>query len=345
MGLIDSHEEIEIVRNAAHPLSGDATDYDPLLNLIGDARFVLLGEASHGTHEFYRERTRITQRLIREKGFCGLVVEADWPDAYRVNRYIRGTGGAMDADEALSGFKRFPTWMWRNADVLNLVGWLREYNDSQRRYEDKVGFYGMDLYSLYSSIEAVLKYLEKTDPAAAARARDRYSCFERFGHDSQAYGYSAASGAIEHCEEAAIRELLDLQRRASQYSQRDGRIAEDEYFFAEQNARLVKNAEEYYRSMFHGRVSSWNLRDQHMMESVWELAHHLAKREQRNEVKLVIWAHNSHLGDARATAMGRQGEWNVGQLMRQRFGNDAVLVGFTTYAGTVAAASEWEAPV
>jgi len=344
MSFRDPYEVIDVVRKSAHPLSGDSADYDPLLELIGDAPFVLLGEATHGTHEFYRERARITQRLIEEKDFCGVVVEADWPDAYRVNRYILGIGEDTDADEALSGFKRFPTWMWRNADVLNLVGWLREYND-QRKYEEKAGFYGMDLYSLYTSIEAVLKYLEGIDPSAAARARSRYSCFEHFQRDSQAYGYSAASGESEPCEEQAVRELIDLQRRAAEYSERDGRVAEDEYFFAEQNARLIKNAEGYYRSMYRGRISSWNLRDQHMVESLEELFQHLQRHSRRSSPKLVVWAHNSHLGDASATGMARQGEFNVGQLMRERFGEKAVLVGFTTYEGTVAAASDWDGPV
>ena len=339
---------IQTVRRRAHPLSGDVRDYDPLMNMIGDARFVLLGEATHGTHEFYRERIRITKRLIQEKQFCGVVVEADWPDAYRVNRYIRAVSEDADADEALSGFKRFPTWMWRNLDVLNLVKWLRDYNDRYSRYEEKIGFYGMDLYSLYLSIEAVLNYLQKIDPDAAARARRRYACFENFENDSQAYGYSVSAGMADPCEEEAVRELVDLQRRAADYARRDGRIAADEYFFAEQNARLVKNAEEYYRSMYRGRVSSWNLRDRHMVESLEALADHLGGAEwgrKKSDVRLVVWAHNSHLGDARATLMGRSGELNVGQLIRERYGSKAVLVGFTTHDGTVSAASDWDAPV
>ena len=339
---------IQAVRSSAHPLSGDMRDYDPLLQMIGDARFVLLGEATHGTHEFYRERVRITKRLIREKNFCGVVVEADWPDAYRVNRYIRGLNNDADADEALSGFKRFPTWMWRNLDVLTFVKWLRDYNDQYSLYEEKVGFYGMDLYSLYSSIEAVLDYLEKIDPDAAARARRRYACFENFEEDSQAYGYSVSAGIADPCEEEAVRELIDLQQRAADYARLDGRIAADEYFFAEQNARLVRNAEEYYRSMYHGRVSSWNLRDRHMAESLEALAGHLGGAKwgrTKDDVRLVIWAHNSHLGDARATQMGRAGELNVGQLVRERYGSQAVLVGLTTYDGTVSAASDWDSPV
>jgi erythromycin esterase-like protein len=309
---------------------------------IGDARLVLLGEATHGTHEFYRMRAEITRRLIEEKGFDLVAVEADWPDAYRVNRYIRGAGEDGDAEEALGGFARFPQWMWRNTDVVDLVGWLRDYNDARGAGRPKVGFYGLDLYALYTSIQAVVAYLETVDPALAARARTRYSCFEDFGEDSQAYGYSAGLGLTASCEQEAMDQLLDLQRRAHDLSRRDGRIPEDEFFYAEQNARLVRNAEEYYRAMFRGRVESWNLRDRHMTETLAALLAHFEGKRQR--ARVVVWEHNSHLGDARATEMGALGEWNVGQLVRERWDGDAVLVGFTTYEGTVTAAADWDAP-
>jgi erythromycin esterase-like protein len=331
------------VREAAHPLTGGATDYDPLMELISDARFVLLGEASHGTHEFYRERAQITKRLITEKGFTAVAVEADWPDAYRVNRYVRARGDDADSVDALSGFKRFPTWMWRNADVLDFVGWLRAHNDALPRSAAKVGFYGLDLYSLHASMEAVLGYLDKIDPEAAERARYRYSCFDHFGEDTQAYGYAAGFGLAESCEGEVISQLVELRRRAAEYASRDGRVAEDELFFAEQNARLVKNAEEYYRSMFRGRVSSWNLRDRHMVETLHALVAHLDGQTEGG-AKAVVWAHNSHLGDARATQMGERGEWNVGQLVREKYGGESVLVGFSTYMGSVTAASDWDAP-
>ncbi len=332
----------DLVRDAASPMTGSSADYDPLLDFIGDAHFVLLGEASHGTHEFYRHRAQITKRLIQEKGFRAVAVEADWPDAYRVNRYVRGTGGDRDAAEALSGFIRFPAWMWRNADVLDFVGWLRAHNDSLAANGPKAGFYGLDLYSLHASIEAVLNYLDKVDPAGADRARRRYACFENFGEDPQEYGYAAGMGLSRTCEDEVIGQLLDLQRRAADYARRDGRLAADDFFYAEQNARLVKNAEQYYRSMVRGRVSSWNLRDAHMAETLDFLVDHFALQGQRS--KFVLWAHNSHLGDARATEMGRLGEWNVGQLVRQRHAHEAVLVGFTTYTGTVTAASNWGGP-
>jgi erythromycin esterase-like protein len=329
------------VRDAAHPLTGSATDYDALLALIGEARVVLLGEASHGTHEFYRERARITRRLIKEKGFIAVAVEADWPDAYRVNRWVRDAGNDRTALEALGGFERFPRWMWRNRDVLEFVEWLRRHNDLQRP-EARVGFYGLDLYSLFSSIEAVIGFLEKVDPEAAQRARYRYSCFEDFGEDTQAYGYAAEFGLAQSCEDQAVQQLVDLQRQAADAARRDGQIPQDEFFYAEQNARLVKNAEEYYRTMFRGRVSSWNLRDRHMAETLEALIAHFD--EQRGRSKVVVWEHNSHIGDARATAMGDAGEWNVGQLSRERFGEEAVLVGFSTYRGTVTASADWDAP-
>ena len=331
----------DLVRQSAHPLTGSAQDYDPLMDLIGDARFVLIGEASHGTHEFYRERAEITKRLIQEKGFTAVAVEADWPDAYRVNRYVRGSNDDATSGEALLGLQQFPTWMWRNTDVLSFVTWLRHYNDALPQDAAKIGFYGLDLYSMHASIEAVLGYLDKIDPEAAKRARYRYSCFQHFGEDTQAYGYAASFGLAESCEDEAVNQLMELQRRTAEYAQQDGQVAEEEFFFAEQNARLVKNAEEYYRSMFRRRVSSWNLRDRHMAETLEQLFVHLDKPG--TPAKIVVWAHNSHLGDARATDMGDAGELNVGQVVRERYGRDAVLVGFSTYTGTVTAASDWGA--
>ncbi len=309
------------------------------MDSIGDARVVLLGEASHGTHEFYNERARITRRLITEKGFSAVAVEADWPDAYAVNRYVRAVGDGTSAIDSLSGFQRFPHWMWRNADVLDFVTYLREHNDSVSQDTTKVGFYGLDLYSLGASIEAVIDYLDKVDPDAARRARDRYACLEQFGQDPQQYGYAAYLGASEPCEEEAVAQLVEMHRRASEYASRDGQVAEEEFFQAEQNARLVKNAEEYYRSMFRGRDTSWNLRDTHMAETLDALVNHLSRHGQR--AKVVVWEHNSHLGDARATEMGERGELNVGQLVRERYGREAFLVGFSTYQGTVTAASDW----
>jgi erythromycin esterase-like protein len=330
------------LREVVNPLSGKTNDYDPLLELAGNVTLCLLGEATHGTHEFYRERAEITKRLIKEKGFTAVAVEADWPDAFRVNRYVRGLSDDKDANEALGGFKRFPTWMWRNTVILDFVEWLREYNASLALTAPKVGFYGLDLYSLYTSIEAVLGYLSKVDPEAAKRARYRYSCFEHFREDTQTYGYAATFGLTASCERDVIDQLIEMRRRAADYAIRDGRVARDEYFFAEQNARLVLNAEKYYRTMFRGRVESWNLRDRHMAETLDDLITHLTI--QGEPAKVAVWEHNSHLGDARATYMADYGELNVGQLVRQRYGRDAILIGFTTYKGTVTAASEWDGP-
>ncbi|MEW6735219.1 MAG: erythromycin esterase family protein [Acidobacteriota bacterium] len=342
MGLGKSSIIIEMVRNSAYQLTGSPADYDPLMDLIGDATFVLLGEASHGTHEFYRTRAEITERLIKEKGFNAVAVEADWPDAYRINRYVRGLGKDADSTEALSDFKRFPHWMWRNADVLDFIGWLREYNDTQVDGVAKVGFYGLDLYSLYSSIEAVLKFMEKVDPDSAKRARERYGCFEQFGEDPQTYGMETGFGLSRSCEDEAVKQLVEMRRRAADLASRDGRAEPDEYFYAEQNARLVKNAEEYYRMMFRGRISTWNLRDHHMAETLDVLASYLESQGQYS--KIVVWEHNSHLGDARATERTMRGELNVGQLVREQYGNLAVLVGFSTDHGTVTAATDWGGP-
>jgi len=325
----------------AHPLRGAAQDFDPLIELAEDARIVLIGEATHGTHEFYRQRAQLTKRLILEKGFVAVAAEADWPDAYRVNRYVRGIGHDSEAEESLRGFKRFPAWMWRNADVLDFVGWLREHNDELDASE-KVGFYGLDLYSLHASIEAVLQYLEKTDPEAAKRARYRYACFEHFEEDPQAYGYAASFGLSPNCEREVIEQLLEMRDRRRDLLKRDGLAVEDELFEAEQNARVVKNAEEYYRTMFLGRVSSWNLRDTHMADTLDALLAHLDRRV--GKAKVVVWAHNSHVGDARATQMGEAGELNIGQLARERHPGEARLIGFSTYHGTVTAASDWGGP-
>src|ERR1041385_5553822 len=331
-----------VIKEAAQSLSGSSRDYDSLLALVGNARLCLLGEATHGTHEFYRERAEITKRLIKERGFTAVAVEADWPDAFRVNRYVRGRGDDANANDALGGFKRFPTWMWRNTVVVDFVEWLRDYNASLPANAPRVGFYGLDLYSLYTSIEAVLGYLNTIDPEAAKRARYRYSCFEHFSEDTQAYGYATSFGLSSSCEREVIEQLIELRRRAADYASRDGRVARDEFFFAEQNARLVHNAEKYYRTMFHGRVESWNWRDRHMAETLEALLNHLTI--QGENAKVAVWEHNSHLGDARATYMADYGELNVGQLVRQRYGGDAILIGFTTYKGTVTAASEWDGP-
>jgi erythromycin esterase-like protein len=332
---------VDVIRHAAAWFESSPDGFGSLLESIGDARLVLIGEGSHGTHEFYRTRAELTKALILDKGFNFVAVEADWPDAYRANRWVRHESGDPDAETALDNFKRFPRWMWRNRDVVDFLNWLRTHN-GDRDAASRVGFYGLDLYSLHASIDAVLTYLRKVDPAAADRARYRYSCFEHFGEDSQAYGYAATFGLSRSCEDDVVAELVDLRRRAAEYAARDGRVAADEYFVAEQNARLVRNAEKYYRAMFGGRVESWNLRDMHMMETLEALLAHV--RRDGTEGRAVVWAHNSHLGDARATQMGDSGELNLGQLAREAYGDRSRLIGFTTHTGTVTAASNWDDP-
>jgi erythromycin esterase-like protein len=332
----------DVISEGVAPLVGAKEDYDPLMELIGNARLVLLGEASHGSREFYHRRAEITKRLIIEKGFTAVAVEGDWPDAYQVNRYVHAQSDDRTGQEALSGFQRFPAWMWRNTEVLGFVNWLRTYNDAMSFSRERVGFYGLDLYSLHASIDAVLHYLETIDPEAAARARRRYACFDSYGEDTQLYGHATDLGLGRSCEDDVVAQLKDLSRRADEYLRRDGFVAEDEFFYAQQNARLVKNAEHYYRTMFQGSAASWNLRDRHMADTLDALVSHFSKHGRAP--KLVLWEHNSHLGDARATQMHEHGEINVGQLARERYGSDAVLVGFTTHSGSVTAASEWGGP-
>ncbi|MDB6131011.1 MAG: erythromycin esterase-like enzyme [Verrucomicrobiales bacterium] len=323
----------------AHPLGESPSRYDPLIEMIGDSRYVLLGEATHGTHEFYQARAEITRRLIIEKGFTVVAWEADWPDTLRVNRYVQGADSDCNAVQSLTGFQRFPTWMWRNEEVVEFVEWLKQHNQKLPATSSRAGVYGLDLYSLHASMNEVIRYLDKTDPEAARTARARYSCFEHFGDDPQAYGMTANQHRSLSCEDEVVKQLADLQAHAADFLRHDGRLAADELFYAEQNARVAKNAEHYYRAMYHGRPNTWNLRDKHMTDALNNLLAHLEKQHARP--KAVIWAHNSHLGDARATQMKERGELNVGQLIREQHEGDCVLVGFSTYTGTVTAASEW----
>jgi erythromycin esterase-like protein/predicted phosphoribosyltransferase len=341
---------LRTARTAADAINSAAVDApegvpptEVLEELVGDARIVLIGESSHGTHEFYETRATITKWLIEEKGFCAVAAEADWPDAYRVNRWVRGLGEDHSADAALSGFERFPAWMWRNVVVRDFVDWMRRHNQQRlSQNQRQAGFYGLDLYSLHRSMREVIGYLEKVDPRAAARARDRYACFDHTSaDDGQAYGFAAAFGAGLSCERQAIDQLVEMQRNALEYARRDGLLAEDEAFYAQQNAQTVRDAEVYYRAMFGGRVTSWNLRDEHMAQTLAALLAHLDRREDTEPARIVVWAHNSHVGDARATEVGADGQLTLGQLARERYGDDCRLIGFTTYTGTVTAASEW----
>lgn len=275
------------------------------------------------------------------RGFNIVAAEADWPDAFRANRWVRGQGGDATAGDALADFVRFPRWMWRNRVVVHFLEWLRAHNLRQES-SAQAGFFGLDLYSLHRSIDAVVRYLERTDPAAASAARQRYGCFDVFGGDPQVYGHAASRGLERSCEREVIAQLADLRRRAADYAARDGRIAADEYFSAEQNARLITDAERYYRAMFSNGHASWNLRDRHMMATLEAVLDHT--RRTSGAARAVVWAHNSHLGDARATQMGARGELNLGQLARETFGDRVLSIGFTTHTGTVTAASNWDEP-
>jgi erythromycin esterase-like protein/predicted phosphoribosyltransferase len=336
----------ELVAGAAIDAPGGVPPTDVLEDLIGDARVVLIGESSHGTHEFYEARAEITKWLIEHKGFNAVAAEADWPDAYRVNRYVRGLGDDDSPEEALRGFQRFPAWMWRNTVVRDFVGWLRWHNgrcatDGRRQ----TGFYGLDLYSLHRSMQEVVGYLDTVDPAAAARARARYGCFDHStGQDGQAYGYAAAFGAGQSCERQAVEQLVELQRSGCEYLRHDGELAEDELFYARQNAVTVRNAEAYYRGMFAGRVTSWNMRDKHMAQTLDALIDHLDRggaHPDEGPARIVVWAHNSHVGDARATEVSADGQLTIGQLAREQYGEACRLIGFSTHSGTVTAASDW----
>jgi erythromycin esterase-like protein len=337
------HAALTALAQAARPIDGRDDDYDELLAEIADRRVVLIGEATHGSHDFYSERARITRRLVEDHGFTVVAVEADWPDAYRVNRYVMGLSDDRSATEALADFRRFPTWMWRNTDVVEFVDWMREHNARTADPLHMARFHGLDLYSLRTSIDAVIAYLDEIDPDEARRARERYSCFDHVGAEGQAYGFALAFEQAVPCESEVVAQLISLRRQAADYARRDGWLAEDELFCAEQNAVLVRDAEEYYQQMYRAEVSSWNLRDRHMAATLDALLDHFDRRGAHT--KVVVWEHNSHIGDARATGMSVRGELNVGQLARQRYGEHAVaLIGLTTYDGEVTAATDWGRP-
>lgn len=334
---------LEALRYEAHPLHSDDR-FSFLLDQIGDASIVLLGEATHGTREFYQARAEISARLIKEKGFDAITVEADWPDALRASRYVQHASEDRNANEALLGFQRFPQWMWRNEEMLTMLDWLRAHNARIEQHERRVGFFGLDLYSLRNSMDAVVRYLEQVDPGAAKRARARYGCFDHLAEDPQHYGYATTFGLTRDCEDEAVRQLVAMTAESGQYLSHDGPAAADELFYAQQNALVVKNAEAYYRAMFRGRDESWNLRDTHMAETLAALRRHIGKRT-GDTAKIVVWAHNSHLGDARATEMGEHGQINLGQLVRENHPpQETFLTGFTTHDGTVTAASNWDGP-
>jgi erythromycin esterase-like protein len=331
-------------------VTGTKAIQDSILEAVGDAKVVMIGEASHGTHEFYQQRAEITKRLIKEKGFDCVCIEGDWPDAYQINRYVRGLGSKR---EAFSGFKsRFPTWMWRNTVTVDFASWLRDHNDKTADQNYKIGFYGLDLYSLYQSSVAVIDFLKENDPDFVSLAKKRYCCFDRENLDPQSYGLASAFNSKKSCQEGAVKMLQDMRQKYADQMQADG-MAVDGAFYAKVNAQVVKDAEEYYRGMFLMK-NTWNIRDKHMANTLDDLLKHFEQvREKdntpqfkdRKQVKAVIWAHNSHLGDSGWTEFKERGELNVGKLVREKYGLERTYnVGFSTYTGTVTAAHEWDDP-
>lgn len=330
-----SAEEILVhIKESANPLR----NYDSIIESIDDnVRVVMIGEATHGTHDFYFHRAEITKRLITEKGFTFVAAEADFPDAYRVNQYVKQKNTHdKSAEEALRDFTRFPRWMWRNVVVVDFAEWLKNWNDNASQ---KVGFYGLDLYSLQKSRQKVIEYLERVDPERAKIAKKQYSCFDKYSNDMSMYGYITGLQLGDSCEKGCIAVLKTLLENQFKYIQANGVDAEDRFFYAKMNAIVVKNAEEYYRKMFHGGSTTWNIRDQHMLTTLI----HLMERSPNS--KAVIWAHNSHLGDASQTAAAKRGQLNLGQLVREHFGLEKTFnIGFTTFNGSVTAAYEWDDP-
>jgi erythromycin esterase-like protein len=330
---------VESLRTLATPITGSERDYDELMAMIGDHQFVLLGESTHGTREFYRERARLTRRLIEEKQFTVVLLEADWPDAYDVNEFIHGRGPSSAA-EALGTFTRFPQWMWGNQEIAQLLEWMRAHNKTERGAADPVGIYGMDLYSVKESMDDVIAFLRTADAAAAKRAEERYKCLARYADDLDRYAVAIAGGS-RGCQPDVQAQFEEMGQRITAAG-RGHRPGDDRLVAAWQNARVAANGEAYYRSMVGGGVASWNLRDRHMADTIDAISQHLNEGAP-HPAKVVVWAHNSHLGDARVTERSRIGELNVGQLMRQRHDGRSVLIGFTTYSGTVRAASSWGA--
>jgi protein-L-isoaspartate(D-aspartate) O-methyltransferase len=325
-----------LIKEAAEPLASvesSSRAVDALIERVGEARLVLLGEATHGTSEFYRMRARITRELIERKGFSFVAVEGDWPDAARIDTTVRDAAPLSSVE--LAPFARFPSWMWRNREVVNFLRWLHQHNTT-RPSEVRASFHGLDMYSLFTSISMVLEYLDRVDQDAARVARARYGTLTPWQRDPAAYGQAVLAGRYASSEEVVVRMLKELLARRLQYARRDG----ERFFDAAQNARVVANAEHYYRAMYYGSAGAWNLRDRHMFETLQSLFSFHGPH-----AKGVVWAHNSHVGDASATEMSLRGELNLGQLCRQSFGDEAIIIGFGTDHGTVAAASSWGGPM
>jgi erythromycin esterase-like protein len=323
-------------------LQGMPTDFDSVMAHVAEASLVLIGESTHGTQEFYRARIELSKRLIMEKGFQTIAIEGDFPDVYRINRYINWQGTDTSSKGALGDFDRFPTWMWRNEEMVSFIDWLRKHNQSLP-INERIAMYGLDFYSIYKSIDLIITLLEKKDPKFAAEAKKRYACLDVY-QDPQQYGYMATLLNNTLCQEDVLKQYREIVKKDLDFFKGDQLSAAEEKFYLEQNALLVKDAEHYYKSLFYADSSmSWNIRDRHMMQVITSIEKH--NKMLGKSHKMIIWAHNSHVGDARATEMAARGELNVGQLAKELYGAQAINIGFTTYTGTVSAASAWEGEV
>lgn len=329
---------VAAVEGAAQPFEESMDSFDPIIKACANKEIVMIGAATHGTKEFYRLRADLTRRIIEEHHFDTLAVEADWPDAYTVNRYVLDQSDDINANEALGDFERFPVWLWRNREVERFVEWLKAYNIER---SVPVCFYGLDLYSMNTSIHSIISYLNGMDPLAARRARQRYACLDHFMDRPQAYAYATEFGLIESCEKHIVSQLEELRRKAWAYMRDNDPAVEDDYFSAVQNAQVVQNAEQYYRSLFRGRPDSWNVRERHMFTTLENLTRHREKRLGRKP-RIIIWAHNSHVGNAAAGEMKKRGEFSLGQLARMTYDTRSLLIGFSTCRGKLVAASEWD---
>lgn len=326
--------KLQHLANDLGPIKDIGNFCEPMFKTCRHSKMVLIGESTHGTEEFYQIRCALTKRLIEEAGFMAVAIEWDWPEVVPANQYVLDNPSVQSWQQALQGFQRFPDWMWRNKAMVQFLNWLRDYN--QKKPDKKFEIYGLDLYSLYASMKAVLNFLKKTDVHAWRIAQNRYA---NLGDDPQSYGFLASSDRSESCAKEALQQFMELQHNAWYYQQLHPQN-KNECFHAIQNARLVKNAEQYYRSLFSKEDISWNIRDKHMFETLGHIANYLESIHDK-PAKIIVWCHNSHVGDERATEMGERGQYNIGQLTKENYGPNAALLGFTTFDGTVRAASDW----
>lgn len=337
---------IAAIKKHAIPMKGQMTDYDDIISAAKDKIFVMIGCTTHGTKEFYRTRAEITGRLIQDMHFDALAIESDWQGALRINNFTQSLINES-AEDALSGFNQFPTWLWRNNEIINFIEWLRIYNTTYRKPEKDndapVNTYGIDIYGMKATLNALLNYLNQVDSVAAKRARRRFKCLENFINPLTSEGPLPEFDLNDSCAHDAAMQLFELRRKADEYIKKEYPDAENAYFHAKQNANILCHAEEYYRSIMHGDPDSWNIRNRHMFETLEDLAHHLGTRLGRPP-RIAVWAHNAHIGNARATEMNKRGELNVGQLIEDKYKDKSLLIGITGSCGTVLAADNWDEP-